>query len=62
MTVPLTESMTKMKINKKHWKDQNFNERFLAETRGRGISEFLYGGCFGTYGQSDFAVPGEHAS
>jgi hypothetical protein len=26
-----------------------FNENFLAETKGRGISEIEYGGCIGTY-------------
>ena len=26
-----------------------FNENFLAETGSRGMSEFKYGGCIGTY-------------
>jgi hypothetical protein len=40
--------MVVMAINRKHWNDIKFNEKFLAETGGREISEFKYGGCIGT--------------
>ena len=38
MTDPLTDNMVEMAINKKHWKDLKFKEKFLVETRGWGIS------------------------
>jgi hypothetical protein len=38
-----------MAIDKKHWKEHQLNENFQAEIGGRGISEFQYGGCIGTW-------------
>ncbi len=52
--------MAEMAINKKHWKDIKFNENFLAETGGRGISEYLYARCARTDGHVDSLD--EHAS
>jgi hypothetical protein len=52
--------MAKIAINRKHWKAIMFGEDFLAETKGRGISEFNYGGCVGTYNGDEEEE--EHAS
>ncbi len=60
MTETLADSMAEMAINKNHWKEIKFNENFLTETGGRGISEFLYGGCVGTYDGDEEEE--EHAS
>ena len=48
MTDPFAGNMAKMAIDKEHWKGHKFNENFQAETGGRGILEFEYGGCIGT--------------
>ncbi len=43
MSPSLADNMVEMAINKNNYKEQKFNEQnFLAETRGRGISEYLY--------------------
>ena len=62
MTDPLTNNMAEMAINMKHWKDIKFNENFLAETRGRGVSEYIYVRCAGTYGTHEDGRDCEHAS
>ena len=42
MTESLADNMVEMVINMKHRKDIKFNENFLSETGGRGISEYIY--------------------
>jgi len=49
LTVLLADIMAEMAMGKKHWKEQKFNDNFQAETGGRGISKFEYGGCIGTW-------------
>ena len=53
MSTPLANQLQELAINKSHWKELKFMENFLAETGGRGISEFHYGGCVGTYGDDN---------
>ena len=47
MTDTLADRLLDLTINKEHSKDIMFDKNFLAETDGRGILEFLYGGCAG---------------
>jgi hypothetical protein len=61
MPNPLADQLQELAINKDHWKELKFNENFLAETLGRGISEYIYAGCAGTYGASQVSDD-QHAS